>query len=127
MELIITIVVTLIVAIVSLFISGVVTWCVTDMYYKKSLRQQQIGASTEMKTLMKFVKQDADTSQEFLRQSRIETCIEEYRKVGTPVLLIDTYKDLNNEGKADLLDTVLLRVKGRKAKKNKYRLEQQMP
>ena len=54
-------------------------------------------------------------------QKRIEDSITEHRRAGTPVRVIDTYSDLSNAEKAELLDTVLLRVKGRQPKQNKYR------
>ena len=35
--------------------------------------------------------------------------------------MIDTYSDLSNREKADMLDTALLRGRGRKAKDNSFR------
>ena len=54
-------------------------------------------------------------------QKRIEESIAEHRRAGTPIRVIDTYNDLSNKEKAEMLDTVLLRIRGRKANQNKYR------
>ena len=64
---------------------------------------------------------EAEAAQVLLRQRRIEEGVAEYKRTGTPVWIIDSYADLNNEQKAELLDAVLLRVRGRPAKNNKYR------
>jgi hypothetical protein len=58
---------------------------------------------------------------EIERQRRIEQSVVEYRRAGTPVALIDTYKDMSGDEKAELLDLVLTRARGRPAKFNKYR------
>lgn len=104
--------------------SAFFSWLFTHLYYKKALKQQSGIAAEQMKQLMELVnlgRQAADTSRQVTRQKRIEECIVEYQRAGTPARLIDTYDDLKDEEKADLLDTIMLRVKGRKAKVNKYR------
>ena len=74
-----------------------------------------------MNVIIELVSSAIKTNKQLLMQKKIEESIDEYRRKGTPVRVIDTYTDLSNEEKADLLDLVLLRVKGRKAKNNKYR------
>ena len=107
--------------------SAVFSWLSTHLYYRKSLEQQTSVASAQLEQLLQFVtreNQAAGRDQELLRQRRIEESIAEYRRAGTPVQVIDTYNDLTDPEKAELLDTVLLRSRGRKAKFNKYRAAQ---
>lgn len=107
--------------IIGIVASGFISWFITDRYYRKSLGNQANEASKQMNTLIELAKSETETRKQLLMQKKIEESIEEYRLAGTPVRVIDTYTDLSNEEKADLLDLVLLRVKGRKAKNNKYR------
>jgi len=110
-------------------LSGLFSWFFTHVYYKKSLEEQGKASEQQVNRLMGALDQavrhaqqpGAAAAQVLLRQRRIEECVAEYRRAGTPVRVIDTYADLSNEEKAELLDTVLLRVKGRPAKNNKYR------
>jgi len=53
----------------------------------------------------------------------LDESIQEYRNAGTPVRVLDSYDSLTNEEKADLYDKVILRVKGRPGKSNKYRIK----
>src|SRR3990172_2792908 len=107
--------------IVGIIGSGLISWAVTHCYFKKSLKQQAEAASRETKRISDAVTSKTNLDAELLRQRRIEKCLEEYRRCGTPVRVIDTYSDLPDEQKAELLDTVLLRARGRPAKQNKYR------
>lgn len=102
-------------------LSGLFSWLFTYVYYRKSLRQQEVTAASEIATLADALAAHNKADAAFLWQKRIEDCVAEYRRAGTPVRVIDTYSDLSADEKADLLDTVMLRVKGRKAKSNKYR------
>jgi hypothetical protein len=99
------------------------SWLLTHIYYKKSLRQQADAASAEIEKLIEIASWQDQHNRAVLMQARIEECIKEYRRAGTPVRVIDTYNDLSNSEKGDLLDTVLLRARGRKASNNKYRLD----
>ena len=101
--------------------SGFFSWLFTHIYYKKSLTQQEEATETQIQTLTNALATQNQTDNALLMQKRIEDSITEYKRAGTPVRVIDSYTDLSNEEKAELLDTVLLRVKGRKAKQNKYR------
>ncbi len=108
----------------SVLLSALTSWLITDRYYKKSLRQQNEESSRQLSELMGLANNVDAANRQQIMQTRIEESIQEYRRRGTPVRVIDTYDDLSEEEKADLLDTVLLRVKGRKAKSNKYRSDQ---
>lgn len=101
--------------------SGFLSWLTTHLYYKKSLRQQQSAAESQIAVLTDILEAGNQKNVALLKQKRIEESVAEYRRAGTPVRVIDTYSDLTNEEKAEILDTVLLRVKGRRAKNNKYR------
>lgn len=101
--------------------SGFFSWFFTHVYYKKSLKQQEDAAESQIGKLTDALAAQNKTDTALLMQKRIEESIAEYKRAGTPVRAIDTYTDLSNDEKAELLDTVLLRVKGRKAKQNKYR------
>ncbi len=101
-------------------ISGLVSWGITHHYYRKSLKQQERSSESQIGNLMGALAAQNETDTALIMQQRIEESIAEYKRAGTPVRVIDTYELSNNE-KAELLDTVLLRVKGRKAKQNKYR------
>ncbi len=105
-----------------LFIAGgLLSWLVAHIYYKKSLTQQQQAASEQLSHMINLAEQHNAADQQIIEQRRIEESIGEYKRAGTPVNVIDTYDDLTDEQKADFFDTVMLRVKGRKAKSNKYR------
>jgi len=115
--------------IIGIALSGFLSWLFTHIYYRRSLDQQEKSSTQQIQVLRDLlIAQAANAAAErdrvnaeLLRQGRIEESIAEYRRAGTPVRTIDTYADLTNGQKADLLDTVLLRVKGRPAKSNKYR------
>lgn len=102
-------------------LSGFFSWLCTHIYYKKSLSTQQSAAGAQISRLMDALAAQNATDAELLRQRRTEESVAEYKRAGTPVRVIDTYADLNSEEKADLFDTVMLRVKGRKPNYNKYR------
>ncbi len=104
--------------------SAFFSWLFTHWYYKKALARQATESGGQLSKLTELVEQgktSAALSQAVLRQKRIESCVIEHRRAGTPVGLIDTYDDLTNDEKADFLDSVFLRIKGRKPKLNKYR------
>ncbi len=101
--------------------SGFFSWLFTHLYYKKSLRQQSSETERQLALLTKAAQEANATNKTLLKQQRIQDAMAEYRRKGTPVALIDTYSDLNDAEKADLLDTVLVLARGRKAKANKYR------
>ena len=110
-------------------VSGLLSWFITQIYYRKSLERQERASGQETNRLIGALEQVANqahapgaaAAQVLLRQRRIEEGVAEYKREGTRVRAIDTYADLSNEQKAELLDTVLLRVRGRPAKNNKYR------
>jgi len=110
-------------------LSALLSWFITQIYYRKSLEKQEIASEQQVNRLMLALDQavhhvqqpGAGAAQVLLRQRRIEEGVAEYKRAGTPVRVIDTYADLSIEQKAELLDTVLLRVRGRPAKNNKYR------
>lgn len=101
--------------------SGFLSWLSTYIYYKKNLRQQYNAAQSQMSKLTDALITQNKVDATLLRQRRIEECIAEYKRAGTPVRVIDTYADISKKEKAELLDTVLFLVKGRPAKNNKYR------
>ena len=101
--------------------SGFISWLITHIYYNKSLKQQEGVTESQINVLTQALESQNENDPALLNQKRIEDCMTEYKRAGTPVRVIDTYTDLNNEEKAKLLDTVLLRAKGRPAKNNKYR------
>jgi hypothetical protein len=101
--------------------SGLFSWFFTHVYYKKSLKQQEDAAESQIEKLTDALAVQNETDAALLMQKRIEESIAEYKRTGTPVRVIDTYTDLSNDKKAEILDTVFLRAKGRRAKQNKYR------
>lgn len=108
------------------FASAFFSWLITHMYYRKALTSQSAAADVQIKNLAALVEQGKDSAhlrRELLRQERIEQCRIEHQRAGTPTGLIDTYSDLTIEERADLLDVVFMRIKGRKPKVNKYRAE----
>ena len=106
--------------VVSVVFSGGFSWFFTHLYYRKSLNQQERTSEYQIGRLTDALAAQNETDTALVMQQRIEESVAEYKRAGTPVRVIDTY-ELSNDEKADLLDTVLLRVKGRKAKQNKYR------
>jgi hypothetical protein len=110
-------------------VSGLLSWFITHIYYRKALERQESASGQQTNRLIGALEQavnqahapGAAAAQVLLRQRRIEEGVAEYKRAGTPVRVIDTYADLSSEQKAELLDTVLLRVRGRPAKNNKYR------
>ncbi len=59
-------------------------------------------------------------SEKALRLEYIVQAVAEYKHAGTPVRVIDTF-DIPTSQKADIYDAVMMRVKGRLGKSNKYR------
>ena len=110
-------------------ISGLLSWLLTQIYYRKSLKDQERASERQIGRLVGELEQAITRAQRpgeaaaqlLFRQRRIEECVAEYKRAGTPVRVIDTYQDLSNVQKAELLDKVLMRVRGRPAKNNKYR------
>lgn len=107
--------------VVGVAISAGFSWFFTHLYYRKSLKQQERTSESQIGNLIDSLAAQNKTDTALIMQQRIEESIAEYKRAGTPVRVIDTFELSNNE-KAELLDTVLLRVKGRKAKQNKYRI-----
>lgn len=107
------------------------SWYITRRYYLKSLniqRKEFLNTEKEYRRIMeKFVdKQNTDggINKKLLQEKRIEQCVEKYTHTGGGeflITMIDTYTDLSNKEKADLLDVALLRARGRKAKDNPFR------
>ncbi len=113
-------------------IAGIVaSWYITRRYYLKSLNDQRetfLSAEKDYRRIIeKFVDKgnnDSAINKKLLEEKRIEQCVEKYAQTGGGgplITLIDTYTDLSNNEKADLLDTALLRGRGRKAKDNPFR------
>jgi hypothetical protein len=104
--------------------SGFFSWLFTHLYYRKALLRQAEESAAQLQKLTELVElgmQSAEARRQMLREKRIADCVLEYQRAGTPVALVDTYDDLSDAEKADLLDTVFMRAKGRKPKVNKYR------
>jgi hypothetical protein len=102
-------------------LSITVTWGITHLYYRKSLSQQAQESSREIGKLIDVVKERGAQNNEIIKLERVNEAVEEYRRMGTPVRVIDSYTDLTQDQKAEIYDTVMLRVKGRLGKSNKYR------
>ena len=104
--------------------SGLASWWITHAYYKKSLKQQADESQKEIhKILSVLEKQQNNNNRELFMARILDESIQEYRNAGTPVRVLDSYDSLTNEEKADLYDKVILRVKGRPGKSNKYRIK----
>ena|SRR3989338_4104214 len=107
------------------------SWYFTHRYYLKSLDDQResfLSAEKEYgRIIEKFVDKgnsDVAINKKLLEEKRIEQCVQKYAQTGGGghlITLIDTYIDLSNNERADLLDTALLRGRGRKAKDNPFR------
>lgn len=102
--------------------SALLSWLITHIYYKKSLNNQSKETQKEITELLQLLQEPQQVQNErVIYQQRLEESIKEYKRAGTPVQIIDTYTNLSDEQKADLYDAVMLRVKGRLGKSNKYR------
>jgi len=107
------------------------SWYITRLYYLKSLGVQRKEFQNTEKDYRRIIekfadKQNADgeINKKLLQEKRIEQCVEKYERTGGGeflVTIIDTFPGLSNKEKADLLDTALLRARGRKAKENPFR------
>jgi len=104
------------------------TWYLSDYYYSKSMSNQNAEAQKEIDALIAKIdvmtnneSQKKIESHEILLQKILSECIEEYRKMGTPVRVLDSYDNITTEEKANLYDKTMLRVKGRLGKSNKYK------
>lgn len=103
------------------FLAGsLVSWLVTHCYYKKNLKNQENELSKQINAWKILVEPHAKNTQETLKLQYIELAVDEYKKTGTPVKVIDTFNISNNE-KSDVYNTVMMRVKGRLGKSNPYR------
>ena len=101
--------------------SGLISWWITHVYYKRSMKQQSNESQKEIEKLVSILEKQSNNNQEVFIARVLEESIQEYRRAGTPVLVLDSYTTLTNEEKADLYDRVMLRVKGRLGKSNKYK------
>ncbi len=102
--------------------SALVSWLITHIYYKKSLNNQSSETQKEITGLLQVLQEQEQGQNEIVvSQQRLEDSIKEYRRAGTPVQVIDTFTDFTDAQKADLYDAVMMRVKGRLGKSNKYR------
>ena len=107
------------------------SWYITRKYYLKSLHDQReefLSAEKDYRRIIeKYAdKQNNDTliNKKLLEEKRITDCMNRYTTTGGGdflITMIDSYPDLSNQEKADLLDTALLRARGRKAKDNPFR------
>ena len=110
--------------ILSIIGSALFSWLITRIYYRKNLEQQSNETKKEIAELLEsFEKNQITNNKKALYQKRLEESIQEYRRAGTPVRIIDTYDDFSEEEKADLYDAVMLREKGRLGKSNKYKIQ----
>jgi hypothetical protein len=119
------------ITVVGVIIGIVFSWLITRWYYLKSLdiqRKEFINTEKEYRRIVeKFVDKqntNGEISKKLLQEKRLEQCVEKYTHTGGGeflVTLIETYTDLSNKEKADLLDAALLRARGRKAKENPFR------
>jgi uncharacterized membrane-anchored protein YjiN (DUF445 family) len=107
--------------ILGVVLSGFFSWLFTHLYFKRSMRNQATEASREIATLQTLVSKTVETNRQSLLHKRIEESVDAWKNEGTAINVIDTYDDLSDQEKADLLDKVSLRVKGRLSKKNKYK------
>lgn len=101
--------------------SGLISWWITYIYYKKSLYHQAKESQEEIKKLLSVLENIQNNNREVFLARVLNECIEEYRRSGTPVRVLDSYDQLSIEEKADLYDKVMLRMKGRLGKLNKYK------
>ncbi len=101
--------------------SALCSWLITSVYYRQSLRKQSNEAEKEISRLLQPLENLQEHNEKVVYQQRLVESIQEYRRSGTPVRVIDTYDDMSEEKKADMYDAVMLRAKGRLGKSNKYR------
>jgi hypothetical protein len=101
--------------------SGLISWWITHVYYKRSMKQQSNESQKEIEKLVSILEKQSNNNHEVLVARILEESIQDYRHAGTPVRVLDSYTSLTNEEKADLYDRVMLRVKGRLGKSNKYK------
>ena len=117
---------------VTIGVVGIVaSWLITQKYYLKSLDDQCKEFQGTSKEYRKIIEKFAEKkngnkkiNKKLLEEKRIEQCMQKYASTGGGehlIKVIDTYSDLSNEEKAGILDIALLRARGRKAKNNPYR------
>lgn len=106
-----------VIAVISIFI----TWLITDFYYKKALNEQTMQWEKVESELLNRLNATDPLNKLILYERRIASAIQDYRRIGTPKLIIDTFYDLSLAEKEKMYDDVLLRVKGRKARSNPYK------
>ena len=101
--------------------SGLLTWFFAHVYYKKSMQQQSRESQEEIQKLLSILEQQQNNSREVFIAKVLEEAINEYKQAGTPVKVLDSYDSLTTQEKSDLYDKVMIRVKGRLGKSNKYK------
>jgi len=108
--------------IITLTVGIFFAWLFTHLYYKKSLKNQEEEATKQIDECLnlKLVDNQLNNSAELLRLEYIKQAVAEHKRAGTPVRVIDTFNIPDSE-KADIYDAVMMRVKGRFGKSNKYR------
>ena len=113
------------------------SWYITRKYYLKNLHDQRKEFLSAEKDYRRIIEKYADKqnsdiliNKKLLEEKRIIGCVNRYAATGRGDVLIKTvesYSDLSDQEKADLLDTVLLRARGRRARNNPFRNKQGAP
>ena len=101
-------------------LGGLVSWMITHIYYNKSIENQEIVNSKIIAQYKDLISENKKNSDKALKLEYINLAAEGYKRAGTPVKVIDSFDIPNNE-KAEIYDSVMMRVKGRLGKSNKYR------
>lgn len=108
---------------IGIIASGLISWFFTHLYYKKSMKQQLNASNEENRKLLSLLENQQNNKHEVFIAKVLDESIQEYKQAGSPVRVLDSYDSLTQEEKADLYDKVMLRVKGRLGKSNKYKTD----
>lgn len=91
-----------------------------NIYYKKSLRNQNKEINEEKEILLSILKKNNIQDDETYKLDLINKAVKEYKKTGTPKKIIDTF-DIPNDTKAEIYDKACIIKKGRPSKHNPYK------
>jgi hypothetical protein len=103
-------------------VSALITWGISHLYYKKSLRDQAGHWLKIESALLAQINDDTKNDKLILHEKRMQAAIQDYTRKGTPKYFINTCEDLSLEEKVKMFDDVLLRARGSKGKNNPYKL-----
>jgi hypothetical protein len=111
----------LVIAAVSVVLSGGASWYFSRMYYLKGAENQAKESERERQALIAALRANNNARDEALTmQQYIDAAVEAWRVKGTAVPYVDSLVGVTRDQKAQILRAASLRHKGREPKRNPF-------